>query len=315
VAWTSAGVIGSRRYGCQTAGVSSRVTLAMVTLVAALIGLNFTMLKYALEHASPILLSGMRASIAGPVLLGFALLRGERLPRHGTDWRNIFVVGLSITTLSSGLLVTGTRRVPAGVASLLSSTMPLFTAVLTVLLLRTKITARAAAGLVVGFAGTATIAAPAMEGRSQATGVVLLVLSAMAWAYGTVHMKWQDMTRVSPVVLVAIQLLFSAALLMPFGLIVEGPGDVDPGWPLFLPLLYAAIPAQAGTFVLLATVVRHASPTQAAATAYLVPLFGVLFGWLIRDEGLGLVELAGGALVVAGVYVVATARTGLASSR
>ncbi|MFP5489367.1 MAG: EamA family transporter, partial [Acidimicrobiia bacterium] len=78
---------------------------------------------------------------------------------------------------------------------------------------------------------------------------------------------------------------------------------------LFVPLLYAAIPANAVTFSLMATVVRRATPTQAAATAYLIPVFGVLFGWLIRDERLGWVELAGGVLVVSGVVIVVTAAT------
>jgi drug/metabolite transporter (DMT)-like permease len=288
--------------------VTSRLTLATVTLVAALIGLNFTMLKYALEHSSPILLTAMRSSIAGPVLLTFALARGERLPRRAADWVNIWIVALSITTVSSALLVTGTKRVPAGLASLLSSTMPLFTALLALLLLATSITRRAAAGLAIGFAGTALLAAPAMSGPSQTAGVIALVLSALAWAYGTVHMKWQDLTRVSPVMLVAIQLILSAVMLVPFGLLVEGGDEVDPGWGLFLPLLYSAIPSQAVTFALLATVVRRASPTQAAASAYLVPLFGVLFGWLIRDERLDAAELGGGVLVIAGVYVVVTTR-------
>lgn len=292
----------------QTAGVSARLTLATVTLVAALVGLNFTILKYGLEHASPILLTAMRSAIGGPVLLAVALLRGERPPRERRDWWNIAAVSFSITTVSSALLVVGTRRVPAGLASLLSSTMPLFTAVLGVLLLGVRIDRRALLGLAVGFAGTATLAAPAMDGRGQAVGVVVLVLSALAWAYGTVHMKWQDMTRVSPVMLVAFQLLMSAAVLLPFGLVVEGPGEVDLGWGLFWPLMYSAIPSQALTFALLATVVRRASPTHAAASAYLAPLFGVLFSWLIRGERLGAVELIGGALIVAGVYVVVTSR-------
>lgn len=282
------------------------MTLGAVALAAALMGLNFTVVKYALEHSSPILLTAMRSSIAGPVLLAFALARGERPPRRLVDWRNIAIVSLSITTVSSALLIIGTRRVPAGVASLLSSTMPMFTALFSVVLLRVRLSGRGVLGLAVGFVGTLTLAAPAMDGRGQATGVVVLVLSAIAWAYGTVHMKWQDMTRVSPVMLVAFQLILSAAVLVPFGLLVEGPGKVDPGWGLWWPLLYAAIPSQALTFALLAIVVRHASPTHAAASAYLVPLFGVVFGWLIRGERMGPVELAGGALVVLGVYVVAT---------
>ncbi len=109
--------------------------------------------------------------------------------------------------------------------------------------------------------------------------------------------------------LVGVQLLMSAAMLLPFALIVEGTGDTDWSLGLFVPLVYAGIPANAVTFTLIATVVRRATPTQAASTAYMIPLFGVFFGWLIRDEVLGLVEVLGGALIIVGVSIVVTAGT------
>ena len=201
----------------------------------------------------------------------------------------------------------GVSRVPAGFASLMSSTMPLFTACLSVFLLRTTISRLGAIGLVVGFVGTGVLASPALDGDARLIGVLALLVSAMAWAFGTVFMKWKDFSAVSPIMLVGVQLLMSAATLLPFALIVEGAGDTDWSLGLFVPLLYAGIPANAVTFTLIATVVRRATPTQAASTAYMIPLFGVFFGWLIRDEVLGLVELAGGALIVVGVSIVVTA--------
>jgi drug/metabolite transporter (DMT)-like permease len=89
-------------------------------------------------------------------------------------------------------------------------------------------------------------------------------------------------------------------------LITEGTSETDWSIGLLVPLLYAAIPANALTFALLATVATRATPTQAAASAYLIPVFGVTFGWLIRGERPGLIEALGGALVVAGVYLVVT---------
>jgi drug/metabolite transporter (DMT)-like permease len=109
------------------------------------------------------------------------------------------------------------------------------------------------------------------------------------------------------VMIVAVQLPMSAAVLIPFALVVEGTGGTDWSLGLFVPLFYAAVPANAVTFALMATVVRRATPTQAASTAYMIPLSGVFFGWLIRDERLGVVEVLGGALVVLGVYFVVTA--------
>lgn len=296
--------------------MSSRAVLAVVVLVAMLIGANFTALKFALDHTTPFLLAAMRTIIGGSFLLGFALLRGEKFPTNRTDLVNIFAVSFSITTVSSALLVFGVSKVPAGVASLLASTMPMWTAMLSLLLLHTPITRLAAVGLTVGFSGTVVLASPSLAGSTATVGIVSMLFSALAWAVGNVWMKWQDMTRVSPIMLVGAQLYMSAAVLLPFALVVDGTADTEWGLGLAVPLLYASIPANAVTFALLATVVRRATPTQAASSAYLIPLFGVFFGWLLRDERLGLVEAVGALLVIVGVYllVTATARTAQAGS-
>ena len=286
--------------------MSNRLVLATVFLVAILIGANFTMLKFALDHTTPMLLASMRTVVGGTFLIGFALLRGERLPRRFDDLRNIFVISLSITTVSSALLVFGVNRVPAGVASLMSSTMPLFTAVLSALLLGAAVSRVAGIGLGIGLAGTVILASPSLSGDTAAIGIISLAVSALAWAFGTVYMKWRDFSRVSPVMLVGVQLAMSAVVLVPFALIVEGTAETEWTVGLLGPVLYAAIPANAVTFALMATIVSRATPTQASATAYLIPVFGVFFGWLIRDEVLGAAEVIGGVLVVTGVYVLVT---------
>lgn len=295
--------------------MSSRLVLATIGLVAILIGGNFTALKFALDHTTPFLLASLRTVIGGTFLITLALIRGERIPRRLDDLARIFVVSLSITTVSSALLIFGVNRVPAGVASLISSTMPMFTAVLAFFLLSTKVTRLGLVGLAVGFSGTLLLASPSLGGGAETVGIVSLVVSALAWAFGTVFMKWRDFSRISPIMLVGVQLVMSAAILVPFALAVEGTSDTDWSVGLFVPLFYAAIPANAVTFSLMATVVKLATPTQAASTAYLIPVFGVFFGWLIRDETLGAAELIGGVLVIAGVYLLVNSMTGAAQSK
>ncbi len=297
-------MLGRKR--CEAAHLSSRLVLVTVFVVALLIGGNFTALKFALEHTTPLLMASMRTVVGGSFLLGFALLRGEKLPRRLDDLGRIFVVSFSITTVSSGLLLIGVSRVPAGVASLVSSTMPLFTAALSVLLIGARINRLGLIGMGVGFCGTVVLASSSLSGDSQALGILALVVSALAWAFGTVFMKWKDLSRVTPVMLVGVQLIMSAVVLVPFALVVEGTARTDWSLGLFVPLAYAAIPANAVTFALMATVVRRATPTQASATAYLNPVFGVFFGWIIRGEVLGFLELAGGLFVIAGVYLLVT---------
>ncbi len=279
-----------------------------MVLVALLIGANFTALKFALDHTTPLMLAGLRTVVGGTFLLCFVILvRGERIPTDRAVLGKIFVVSLAITTISSGLLVFGVNRVSAGLASLLSSTMPLFTALLVLLLVGTRPTRLGMLGLGVGFFGTLVLVSPSLDGEATAVGIAALTMSALAWAFGTVFMQWRDFGSVSPVMIVAVQLPMSAAVLIPIALLTEGVANTDWSMGLFLPLAYAAIPANAVTFALMAIIVKRAAATQAAATAYLIPISGVFFGWLIRGERLGTIELVGGVLVVAGVYLLVTA--------
>ena len=309
-----AGHLRVQSVGYGDSPMSQRALLLTVLLIAALIGANFSVLKFALDHTTPFLLTSMRTVIGGIFLLVVAFARGERLPTKMRDYVNIFVVGFSITTVSSALLISGVDRVPAGLASLVASTMPLFTAVLTFALLRHSTSRLGQVGLAVGFIGAVVLASPSLGGETTTIGIISLLFSALAWAFGTVYLKWQDFSHISPIMLVGVQLIMSALMLVPFALVVEGTSGTQWGIGLLVPLLYAAIPANAVTFSLMATVVKRATPTVAASTAYLIPVFGVFFGWLFRSEVLGLVELAGGLLVVVGVYLVVTANAAAAKA-
>ncbi len=294
--------------------LSQRTILVLVLLVAIFAGGNFTALKFASDHAPPLFLTALRAAIGGVVLFAVIRWRGETLPRSPKLFGHIFVVSLAVTTTSSALLVYGVSRVPAGVASLIASTMPLFTAVLAVFALRTRILPAAMVGLAIGLAGTATLASDSLGGDGSAIGLLAMVGAAFTWAFGTVYLKWADFSEVSATVLVAIQLLMSAVVLIPLAVLVEDVGGTDWGLGLLVPLAYAGFIASAVTFTLLSTIALYASPTQAASTAYLMPFFGVLFGWLLADETLGWTELLGGLLVIVGVYFVVTAPARAAAS-
>jgi drug/metabolite transporter (DMT)-like permease len=278
--------------------------MVLVFVTAALMGGNYVALKEALAHTTPIALTAMRAVLGGTTLLVFARLRGERVPRSRQAWTAIGAVSTCITTVSSVLLVLGTKRVPSGVAALLSATMPLCAAGLSVLVLAERPDRQARVGLAIGVGGAAVLASPALAGDTSLLGVALLLAATTAWATGVVVQKRLDVGEVSAVMFVACQLLVSAVVVGLVALVVEGIGGIDVGWGLVVPLGYSAIPAMAIPFSLIATVIRRAPAVQGAAVAYLIPLFGVLASWLVRGETLAVAELAGGALVIVGVVLV-----------
>ena len=132
-------------------------------------------------------------------------------------------------------------------------------------------------------------------------GLAYLLVATATWAAGVVVQKAWPWDGVSPTALVAVQLLFSALTVGLVATVVEGWGEVEWGGDFLLPVGYSGIVAMAIPFALLTTVIRRAPATQAAATAYLIPVFGVVASWLVRGERLEPAEVAGGVLVLLGV--------------
>ena len=281
--------------------------LGMVVVVAVLIGANYSVMQIALRNTTPLILAGMRLAIGGTVLAVYNKWRGEPVPRNPRVLLGIFGVSVCVTTLSSMTLVAGVNLVPAGVAALLSSLVPVWTAVLAFSLLGEGLGRWGTLGVIIGFLGAIVLSSPALAGDTSPIGVAFMSFSGLTWAAGIVLLRWWDFEGASPVMIISIQLLMSTVVVVPIALLVEGTGGTNFGMALLLPLLYASIPALALTFVLMAKVTVEASATHASSVAYLTPLFGVLFAWIIRDNRLSAAEWIGGALLVVGVALVTTA--------
>ena len=295
--------------GSKNVASSSSVTVALVILTALLIGLNYTVMKWALDHTTPLALAALRTSVGAPFLLAIAMFRREKLPQNRQQWMAVWWISLAITTVSSGFLVLGISRLSPGLAAMLSATMPLFTAIIAVLVLAELPGRRGYLGLLIGLFGAVCLAMPAFGSGNTTLGIVFSLISSISWAAGAVlNKRLPGALEISPLMLVALQITFSAVCLhlaVPF---VEDWSDTSMGWGLVLPLLYAGIPSLAVTFYLFASVLRRAPAIQGAAVAYLTPFFGVLFSWLLVGDRLGTFEILGGALVVTGVALLSADR-------
>ena len=281
-------------------------TLALVVVASAIWGSNFVAMKEAVKYTSPILLGMARAVIGGTLLVIVSLAMGGALPRRKADLRNIFWVALHMTTVSTAFLIVGVKLIPAGLAALLGNTMPCFMVLLALPMLGERPRRRSLIGMLIGFAGTAAIALPAAGGRTSALGVVFVLLASLTWASGSILYKSYDLSALHPVMVVGIQLWFSALGLGIGALVLE---DVTATrWSIgFVAVLgYLSVIGLALVFTLWAEILGRGSAMQASATGCLVPLLGVMEGVVVLGESLTLLEVTGGALVLAGVAIIST---------
>ena len=295
--------------GARPQQISNAITVSLVVLTALFIGLNYTVMKWALDHTTPLALAALRTTVGAPVLLAVAMARRERFPRTREQWWAVWWISLAITTISSGFLVLGISRLSPGLAAMLSATMPLFTAIIAMLVIAELPGRRGYIGLVVGLFGAICLAVPALGSGNTTLGIIFALISSVSWAIGAVlNKRLPGALAISPLMLVALQISFSAVCLHAAVPFLEDWSDTSLNWGLILPLLYAGIPSLAVTFYLFASVLRRAPAIQGAAVAYLTPFFGVLFSWVLVGDRLGRVEMVGGLLVIVGVAVLSSDR-------
>jgi drug/metabolite transporter (DMT)-like permease len=266
-------------------------------------------MKRALDHTTPLALAALRTTVGAPVLLAVVFIRGERLPRTRQQWAAVWWISLSITTVSSGFLVLAISRLSPGLSAMLSATMPLFTAIIAVVVIAEFPGRRGYFGLLIGLLGAVFLAIPTFGSGNTTLGIVFSLISSISWAAGAVlNKRLPGALEISPLMLVALQVTFSAVCLHTAVPFFEDWSETSLNWGLAIPLLYAGIPSLAVTFYLFASVLRRAPAIQGAAVAYLTPFFGVLFSWLLVGDRLGTAEMVGGLLVIAGVAVLSTDR-------
>src|SRR5215831_352412 len=133
-----------------------KVLLAFATIYFVW-GSTFLAIRIGVSEMPPLLMAAMRFLVAGLVLYGWMIARGERSPT-GRQWASVFVLALLIFVLDYGLLFWAEQRVPSGVAAVMLATIPAFMALSEIVILRTqRLTLRLILALLIGLAGVALL--------------------------------------------------------------------------------------------------------------------------------------------------------------
>src|SRR3982075_4744677 len=134
-------------------------TLLAFAIIYFVWGSTYLAIRVGVREVPPFLLAAMRFLIAGHLLYGWMIARGERSPT-GRQWTSASLLAILIFVLDYGLLFWAEQRVPSGVAAVMLATIPAFMALSEVVFLKTqRLTLRLGTALVIGIAGVAMLMA------------------------------------------------------------------------------------------------------------------------------------------------------------
>jgi probable blue pigment (indigoidine) exporter len=282
------------------------VSVAMGVGFAAIWSSAFSSAKIALAYAPPFLMLGLRFALAGAAAVAIAWALGQRLPTDRRVWRLIALFGLCQNTLYLGLNFLAMTTVPAGLAAIIASALPLIVAAFGAAA-GERMSALGLAGLATGFAGVLLIMGGRIGGGVDLVGLGLCLGGVLALAVATRMLRGATAGG-GLLMAVGLQMLVGAATLLPIGFLFESVGDVRPTLALGLAFAYTTVmPGLVATLIWFALVNRIGA-TAASSFHFLNPGLGVGFAALIVGERVGWVDALGVAIVTAGIAAVQMAR-------
>ncbi len=271
--------------------------IVLVVVTTFLMGSSFTVGKIGLNYVSPLLLVGLRFTIAG--LLMAVLVRKKLKPEKLADWGRIFLIGLVQTAGVMGCIFLSLRTITAGESSILTFSNPLMVVIMGTIFLGIRYRILQWIGAIVGFFGVFITLGFQMQLTS---GTLLGLGAAVSWSIGTILIK-QWGSRFNVWVLTAYQMLFGGSILLLMGLTMESPLLVLNPASITI-ILWLAIMASIVQFAIWFYLINEGDPGKTSAFLFLAPFFGVLTGWVLLDEVVEPYVYAGGALIFAGIFMV-----------
>ena len=262
----------------------------------------FTSAKIVVAHAPPLTALAFRFAISGAIAILIARALGQTWRLTRPQWRATVVFGLCQNALYLGLNFVAMRTIDAGLASIIASTMPLLVALTGWVVFRERLPAMGVAGLLAGLVGVALITGSRISGGVDMGGLALCIAGVLALTVATLSVRGAS-SGGNLLMVVGLQMLVGSATLALVAILFE-EWRVD--WTPSLVLAFAyttLVPGLAATLTWFVLVGRIGA-TRAASFHFLNPFLGVAVAAVVLGERLGPLDLAGVAIIMAGILAV-----------
>ena len=267
-------------------------------ILGAIWGASFLFMRIAAPEFGPIPLITMRVGVAAAFLLPVLAWRG-RIRGLQSHPGQLTLLGALNSAIPFTLFAFAVLSLTAGFAAVLNSTAPLFGALVAFLWLGEAPTKMRVAGLAVGFSGVVILVWPRLAVRGDGgTAAVLAGLSA-AVLYGiAANYTKRKLHGVHPLV-IATGSLIAATVLLLVPALLSWPA-VTPRPASWLSAIVLGVVCTGVAYILYFRLLERVGAARTLAVTYLIPAFGVWWGYLFLDEKLTANMLIGCAVILLG---------------
>lgn len=272
-------------------------------------GTSFLWIKIAVADVTPLVLVGFRTLFASVGLIAIVLYNRKIMP----TWNELLprvpvflVMALCNIAVPWALISWGEQFVDSSIASIINSTMPLFTIIIAPLMIKEeRITLPKLAGLFSGFAGVVLLMIPNVKaGWNQGlTGMAACLTASVFYAFAAVYGRKKS-GGLPPQLQACLQLTFGSVFIWIAVFATEGVPAMPTRALTWVGLVWLGLLGSCIAYILYFYLLHKIGPTGTSTTTYISPLVGVVLGMTILGEPLHWQTFIGAALILSGILMV-----------
>ena len=276
--------------------------IAMGLAFALMWSSAFTSARVIVEYAPPLSALALRFLISGLLGVGIAWFLGQSARLSRRQWKGVVIFGICQNAIYLGLNFVAMQTVPASLAVIIASTMPLLVAVAGWLVFGTKVRPLGLLGLIAGLIGVVLIMGARVQGGVDLFGVFLCAIAVVSLTVATLAVLGAS-SGGNVLMIVGLQMLVGSVLLWIPALTIE-VWDITWSWQLVVAFIYTTlVPGLAATLVWFLLVGRIGAVKE-STFHFLNPFLGVATAAVLLGERIGVLDVVGVAIIAGGILAV-----------
>lgn len=276
-------------------------------------GSTYLGIRVAVDHVPPILMAGVRFSIAGTLMLAFCAAGGRRVTVDSRRLVQLAVLGFLMLGVSNAVLAWAELYLPTGLAALIVAIVPIWFLLVERFVLPTgeRIPRTAVGGLALGASGVLVLFWPKLGsarglGHFELAACLSLLGSSFCWAYASVlSRRWR--LQVDPLVASGWQMTAGGVLDVAAGLALGQHHRAHWTPASLAAIAYLVVFGSWVGYWATVWLLRHVPTSKVATYAYVNPVVAVLLGWAVLGESVDRFIVAGAAIILPAVALVTRA--------
>jgi len=278
----------------------------LLLLLGAIWGSSFFNIKIATYSFEPYTLALVRVIFATLTLLAISFFYKIKIQAFSEkEWKIYALVGLCNIAIPFSLIAIGTNEVNSYLAAILMSTTPLTGLILAHIFTKNeKITLSKSIGIILGFTGVLLLFFDKLivNDSNYFFAIIILIGSTFYSISGIMILKY--LKKSGNINVTTSTLIWAMIFLLPVSFIFEEPLNSTPTFYSVLSLIYLGVVATGFAWWLRFKILAKNGLVFQTQVAYLIPIFGVIFGALILNEQITWKVLASLVIIILGIYIV-----------